>query len=197
LKSLIYDYGGGPPLGRRVKAVFSGVSSSVIPRDKLDTPLDFDSMAKISGLGSAGLIVYDDSACMIKAALNFSKFLATDSCGQCISCKAGTGRITKWLEMLEEGSATEQTVLDILEDCKHIKGQGHCFVVSQESIVISSIFYHFPEEVIEHVEYGCLNDRHLPLAKIKSFDAATHTFTYDEKYFEKALLEGREVYYPA
>jgi len=198
LRTLIEVYGEGVRMDRTVKAVFSGPTNAVIPASKLDTPLDFGSMKKIpSGLGSGGFIVYDNTACIIKAGLNFSRFLAIESCGQCTSCKTGTGRITRRLELLESGQATEQDALSIMEDCQHIKGQGRCFLVTEEGMEINSIFYHFPEDVVEHVEFGCLSNRSLVMPKIKDFDEATHTFVFDEAYYDRSAQEGRRIHYPS
>ncbi len=197
LSTLINVYGGGPLMGRHIQAVFSGPTNAVIPADKLDTPLDYGSMRKIpSGLGSGGYTVLDNTACVVTMGLNFSKFLALESCGQCSSCKTGTGRITRGLELLEAGEATEETVLSILEDCQHIKGAGHCYLCTEEGIEIGSIFYNFPEVIVEHLEYGCLKHRPLIMPKIKSFDEATHTFTFDEAYFERCASEGKYINYP-
>lgn len=185
LKSLIYDFGGGPRLGRRIQAVFSGPTNAVIPASKLDTPLDIGSMRTIpSGLGSGGFIVYDDTACIIRATLNFSRFLANQSCGQCASCKTGTYRITQGLKKLEKGTATEQDVQGMMEECEAIKGQGHCYLVTEEGIEVGSVLYNFADVVAEHLEYGCLSKRELLLPKIKDFDPATNTFTYDIKFWE-------------
>ncbi len=198
LSTLINVYGGGPVMERQVQVVFSGPTNAVIPADKLDTPLDYGSMRKIpSGLGSGGYTVLDNTACVLKMGLNFSRFLAIESCGQCTSCKAGTGRITRGLELLEAGQGTEETVLAILDDCQHIKGSGHCFLCTEEGIEIGSIFYNFPDVIVEHLEYGCLKERHLVMPKIKSFDEATHTFTFDEGYYERSEAEGRTINYPA
>jgi len=197
LSTLINVYGGGPIMERHVQAVFSGPTNAVIPADKLDTPLDYGSMRKIpSGLGSGGYTVLDNTACVLKMGLNFSRFLALESCGQCTSCKAGTGRITRNLELLEAGQATEETVMAILDDCQHIKGSGHCFLCTEEGIEIGSIFYNFPEVIVEHLEYGCLKDRHLVMPKIKSYDEATHTFTFDLAYYERCESEGKRINYP-
>ena len=197
LSTLINDYGGGPLMGRHIQAVFSGPTNAVIPADKLDTRLDYGSMRKIpSGLGSGGYTVLDNTACVLTMGLNFSKFLALESCGQCTSCKTGTGRITRGLELLESGEATEETVLAILDDCQHIKGAGHCYLCTEEGIEIGSIFYNFPEVVVEHLEYGCLKDRHLVMPKIKSYDDATHTFTFDTGYFENCASLGKTINYP-
>lgn len=190
LKTLIYEYGGGPQ-GKRVKAVFSGPTNAVITENKLDTPLDFGSMKRIgSGLGSGGFIVYDETACILKAGLNFSKFLALESCGQCPSCKTGTTRITERLERLEKGRGTEEDMLVIAEECRTIKGQGHCFLVTEEAVNISSILYHFTDEVLEHVERGCPMDRPLPLPKMKDFDEESQTFYYDEEYYVHTTVQG-------
>ncbi len=198
LRTLVEVYGGGTRLDRHAKAVFSGPTNAVIPESKLDTPLDFGSMRKIpSGLGSGGFIVYDNTACIIKAGLNFSRFLAIESCGQCTSCKAGTGRITRRLELLEEGLASEEDALAIMDDCQHIKGSGRCFLCTEEGIEINSIFYHFPDDVQEHIEYGCLKNRHLIMPKIKDFDEASHTFIFDEAYYDRSFAEGRYIVYPA
>jgi len=186
LKSLIYDCGEGPRLGRRIQAVFSGPTNAVIPPEKLDTPLDFGSMRKIpSGIGSGGFTVYDDTACIIKATVNFSKFLALESCGQCPSCKTGTYRITQRLKKLEKGTATVEDVEGMLEECEGIKGQGHCYLVTEEGIEVGSVLYNFAHVVEEHLEYGCLNTRELPLPKIKDFDPVTRTFTYDVGFFDR------------
>jgi len=197
LRTLIEECGGGSALDRHVRAVFSGPTNAVIPADKLDTPLDFASMRKIpSGLGSGGFIVYDNSACIVKAGLNFSRFQAIESCGQCASCKTGTGRITRGLELLEEGRATEETVMTILEDCQHTKGQGRCYLITEEGIDIGSIFYNFPDDIVEHLEFGCMKERHLVLPKIKDFDEANHTFVFDEAYYDRSYAEGKRINYP-
>lgn len=186
LKSVIYDLGGGPKLGRRIQAVFSGPTNAVIPANKIDNPLDFGSMRKIpSGLGSGGFIVYDDTACVIKATLNFSRFLAVESCGQCASCKTGTYRITQKLKKLESGTATFEDVESMIEECEQIKGQGHCYLITEEGIEVGSVLYQFAEVVEEHLKYGCLNRREIPLPKIKDFDPATNTFTLDTTFLDR------------
>ncbi|MEK7747473.1 MAG: NADH-ubiquinone oxidoreductase-F iron-sulfur binding region domain-containing protein [Nitrospirota bacterium] len=194
LKTLIEVYGGGARVDRHIQAVFSGPTNAVIPASKIDTPLDFASMRALpSGLGSGGFIVYDNTACILRAGLNFSKFLAIESCGQCSSCKTGTGRITRRLQMLEDGTGTVEDAMAILEDCQHIKGQGRCFLITEEAIEIGSIFYNFPDVIAEHIEFGCLSKRHLSLPKIKDFDEATHTFIFDEQYYERSFAEGRYI----
>ena len=86
---------GAPLPGRRIKAVLSGVSNAVLTEAQLDTPCSYEAFAAAgSGLGAAGFIVYDDTACMVEVAAAMSRFLWVESCGQCPACKLGTGAIT-------------------------------------------------------------------------------------------------------
>lgn len=188
LRTLIDEYGGGP-IGKRVQAVFSGPTNAVIREEELDAALDFGGMKKISsGLGSGGFIVYDETACVLSACLNFSRFLAIESCGQCPSCKTGTTRITALLERLERGQGTEADILAIVEEGRSIKGQGHCFLVTEEAVMTSSVIGKFTAEVLAHVGRGCPSSRTLILPKIKDFDEARRVFIYDEEYFQRHAL---------
>ena len=79
-----------------MQAVFSGVANAAITADQLDAPVSYEGLAAAgSGLGSAGFVVYDDSACMVEVARELSRFLYVESCGQCRSCKFGSGEITR------------------------------------------------------------------------------------------------------
>ncbi|MBW3537172.1 MAG: hypothetical protein KY395_05285, partial [Actinobacteria bacterium] len=110
LSEVIDVVGGGVGEGRAVKAVLSGVANPVLPSDRLDTPLDYEAFAEAgSGLGAAGFIVYDDTACMVEVARLFSRFLYVESCGQCPPCKRGSGEITERLAAL--GTRFSQNVL--------------------------------------------------------------------------------------
>ncbi|MDV2502675.1 MAG: NADH-quinone oxidoreductase subunit NuoF, partial [bacterium] len=92
LRDLLEEVGGGVPHGRRLKGVIPGGSSTaVLPPNKLDTPLDFESVAEAgSMLGTASLIVMDKTVCMVKAAANLAHFYSHESCGQCSQCREGT-----------------------------------------------------------------------------------------------------------
>ena len=96
LKKMIYEVGGGIPNGRKLKAVVPGGSSCpLLTADEIDLPMDFDSLMKAgSMLGSGGLVVADDTTCMVKFALRIMKFYRHESCGWCIPCREGTD----WLE---------------------------------------------------------------------------------------------------
>ncbi len=86
----LIELAGGVGPGHRVKAVFSGVTNPLLPGDLVDVALTHDAMARAgSGLGAAGFIVYDETACMVEVAAQFSRFLWVESCGQCTACKLG------------------------------------------------------------------------------------------------------------
>src|SRR5215813_7729988 len=99
LKKMIYDVGGGIPNGRKLKAVVPGGSSCpLLSADEIDVPMDFDSVMKAgSMLGSGGVTVLDDTACIVKFALRTIKFYKHESCGWCIPCREGTDWLQKTL----------------------------------------------------------------------------------------------------
>ena len=108
LRAVIDAVGSGVTPGRTVKAVFSGVANAVVTAADLDAPVSYEGFAAVgSGMGSAGFIVYDDTACMVDAAYRFSRFLSIESCGQCPPCKLGSGEITERLERIETGAGDD------------------------------------------------------------------------------------------
>jgi len=182
LKQLLYDIAGGPAGQFPLKAVFSGVSSGVITAEGFDTPLDFGSLKKIGGgLGSAGFIVYDQSACMVQVALKFSNFLAKSSCGQCVPCNSGTAQITEHLKKIEFGEGRQDDLEAILEICGRCTNQTRCFLPTQESLLIPSILKAFSSEFKKHMSgQRDPQERDLILPKIHDYDEATCAFSYDD-----------------
>lgn len=181
LKMLIYDVCGGPVGKHPIKAVFSGVASGVVTPERFDTPLDFGSMRKVGGgLGSAGFMVYDQSACMVQAALKFSNFLAKSSCGQCVPCNSGTARITEHLKKIEFGQGGQDDLDAIFDIAGRCTNQTRCFLPTQESVLITSIIKAFPEEFRRHIESKDRDERDIILPKIADFDELTGVFTYDD-----------------
>ncbi len=181
LRTLLYDVCGGPVGKYPLKAVFSGVASGVVTPEQFDTPMDFGSMRKVGGgLGSAGFIIYDESACMVQVALKFSNFLAKSSCGQCIPCNSGTAQITEHLKKIELGDGTPDDIEAIFEICGRCTNQTRCFLPTQESVLIPSILKTFPDEFKRHIQSKERNERNLILPKIADFDEATRTFIYDD-----------------
>lgn len=108
---------GGVKGGRKVKAVIPGGSSSPVLRGEtmLRLNMDYDSIAKAgSMLGTGGVIVLDETRCMVKSLLNLSRFYRNESCGQCTPCREGTGWLVKLIERIERGDG-KQDDLDLLD----------------------------------------------------------------------------------
>jgi NADH-quinone oxidoreductase subunit F len=186
LRELIYGVGGGPPEGRELKAVFPGASSTVISPEQLDTPLGFDEMRTVgTGLGSGGFVVYDDSACIVRATLAFSRFLYVESCGQCPACKHGTGAITDLLDRIDRGEGSESDVETILARALTVTDAQRCALPTGETLIVQSAVQVFGQEFAEHFGRGCPRPRDLPVPKIVDFDEEDGDFVYDERYHLK------------
>ena len=146
----------GPGPGRQVKAVLSGVANPVITGDALATPVSFEHLAAVgSGMGAAGFDVFDDEACMVAAALEVSRFLSVESCGQCPPCKLGSTAITELLATLHDGAATATTLDEIAAQLERVTDANRCYLGTQERLVVTSILQQFPEEVAEHLAGPC------------------------------------------
>jgi len=179
LRELIQDCGGGVRPARKLKAVFSGVSSPVVLPSQLDTPLDFGSMRGIgTGLGSGGFIAYDDTTCMVRVAHMFSRFLWLESCNQCISCKQGTNQSTVYLNKLLDGSGNEMDVELVLQGAAMAPHANRCYLPVEHSLLIPSIVRNFSHEFIQHYNRGCPGCREVTLPKMDEFDEAARVFTY-------------------
>jgi NADH:ubiquinone oxidoreductase subunit F (NADH-binding) len=185
LRQLVYEHAGGLGEGRSIKAIFSGVANAVITPEKLDIPLSFDTMKEAgSGLGSAGFIVHDDTACMVDIAYQFSRFLHIESCNQCPPCKMGSREITRDLRHLLDGEADSRVLDDILHVATWTPNGARCFLASEESIVVSSIVRAFPDDFGAHLDNGCRLRHGTTLPRMIDFSVESG-FTYDEGYDRK------------
>ncbi len=186
LRDLVEGVGGGAPEGRRLKAVFPGASNTIISPEQLDTPLGFDTMGAVgTGLGSGGFVVYDDSACIVRATLAFSRFLYVESCGQCPACKHGTGAITDLLERIDRGEGSEGDVETILARALTVTDAQRCALPTGETLIAQSAIQVFGSEFAEHLGRACPRPRDLPVPKIVDFDGAAGGFRFDERYHLK------------
>lgn len=185
-RSLLYDICGGPLPGHEFKCLVPGVSNPVLVPAHFETTMDYDAMAAVgSGLGSASFTVYDDTACMVKAAAMFSRFLHIESCGQCVPCKTQSDKITNWLYRLDAGEANRGDVDEILISCNKVTDGNRCYVPQAESVLIQSIVRTFVGEIEAHLEVGCPFTRELQIPKLIDFDEATGHFTFDAHYAHK------------
>lgn len=179
LRELIDVWGGGTQPGRRVKAVFSGVTNPVITADHLDVPLDFGSMRRIgSGLGSGGYIVYDDAACMVRVAYRYAEFLWLESCGQCTSCKDGCHTATIHLKKLVDGHGTGVDVATAVQAAVKAPSGTRCFLPSELAAIVPSVVDNYRDEFVAHFGRGCRDCADVVVPKMADYNEATKTFTY-------------------
>ncbi|MEJ7723925.1 MAG: NADH-ubiquinone oxidoreductase-F iron-sulfur binding region domain-containing protein [Ilumatobacteraceae bacterium] len=185
LRQVLDDVGGGPRPGRSVKAVFSGVANAVVTAAGLDVPVSYEGFQSIgSGMGSAGFIVVDDTACMVEVAHQFSRFLSVESCGQCSPCKLGAGAITVDLERIQAGTATAADVDDIMRWLSRVTDGARCYLATEEQLVVSSILNAFSAEFDEHLQTARC-PRPVPFTVPKLIDIADGRAVYDERQAHK------------
>ncbi|MFP3914709.1 MAG: NADH-ubiquinone oxidoreductase-F iron-sulfur binding region domain-containing protein, partial [Actinomycetota bacterium] len=184
LAVLVHGVGQGLEAGRRIKAVLPGVSNSPIPDRHLDTPLSFEAMQEIgSGLGSGGMIVYDDTACIVGVAAVLSRFLAVESCGQCPPCKLGTDALADRFFALEAGEGTAHTLDEIGAWIGRVTDANRCGLGAGERALAAGVLRHYTEEVVSHLVDGCPSDRQVNVPKLVDWKRQEGRFIYDEGYF--------------
>ncbi len=156
LRELIYDYAGGIRGGRALKAVIPGGSSTpVLLPSAIDAPASFDGMVKAgSMLGSAAMIVMDETTCMVWAAENLIHFYRHESCGKCTPCREGADWMLKILHKIERGDG-EMRDLDLLESvARNINGKTLCPFGEAEVAPVLSTLQHFRHEYEAHIREG-------------------------------------------
>lgn len=158
LREIVYDIGGGIPNGREFKAAQTGgPSGGCIPKEHLDTPIDYESLKEIgSMMGSGGLIVMDDTKCMVCLAKFYLEFTVSESCGKCTPCRIGTKRMLEILEKLCAGQGEEYDIYKLEKLAVNIKKSSICGLgQSAPNPVISTLKY-FREEFRQHaIEKEC------------------------------------------
>ncbi len=180
----VLEHCGAPLPGREVRAVFAGISNPVLAAGQLDTPLSYEAMAAAgSALGSAGYVVYDDTACMVDVARMMSRFLYVESCGQCPPCKFGTGEITDALDRIATGRGDQAQLERIAERLSTVADANRCYLPVEEQRIISSILRSFPEDFVAHLEGGCPRPRDIVVPKI--VDIRGDAVVYDQRQATK------------
>ncbi len=153
LREVIFDIGGGMLPGREFKAVqLGGPSGGCLPAELLDTPIDFESLTAFgSMMGSGGMVVTDDTTCMVDFAKYFFTFTAQESCGKCVPCRVGTQRMLEILERITAGEGTLDD-LDRLEQLSEdvIEGSLCQLGGSAPNPVLTTLRY-FRDEYVAHV----------------------------------------------
>ncbi len=153
LRTIVYDIGGGVPKKRKFKAVqLGGPSGGCIPEAYLDTPVDYEEIAKVGAImGSGGAIVMDDRTCMVDMARYFMDFIQDESCGKCTPCREGTKRILTILENICEGKGKSGDIEE-LEELTHVVGQSAlCGLGQTASNPVLATLRYFRDEYEAHI----------------------------------------------
>lgn len=159
LREIIHTHAGGMREGRNLLAVIPGGSSSPVLRaDEIDVKMDFDSLTAIgSMLGAAGVIVMDDSTCMVKALAVLARFYRHESCGQCTPCREGTGWLARILSRILAGDGVREDLDNLLRVAKNIRGNTICALGDAAAMPVESFISKFRDEFESHVSGGkCL-----------------------------------------
>jgi len=154
-KDFLYDLCGGPPPGRKFKAVIPGGSSvPIMNMEEADAALmDYEGMvAKGSMLGSAGCIVIDDAQCMVKQIARLARFYAHESCAQCTQCREGTAWATKIMERIEAGEGTMADLDTLLEIGDNMTGKTICVLSDSCAVPIASGIQKWRDEFEAHIK---------------------------------------------
>ena len=158
LREIVFDIGGGIPNGREFKAAQTGgPSGGCIPKEHLDTPIDYESLKEIgSMMGSGGLIVMDDTKCMVCLAKFYLQFTVSESCGKCTPCRIGTKRMLEILERLCSGEGEEYDIYRLEKLAANIKKASICGLGQSAPNPVISTMKYFREEFRQHaIEKEC------------------------------------------
>ena len=154
LRDVIFDIGGGIKNDKNFKAVqMGGPSGGCIPAELLDTVIDYKALSETGAImGSGGMVVMDDSTCMVEMARFFLDFTAKESCGKCVHCRLGTKRMLEILTRITEGNGKAEDI-DLLEElCLAIKDGALCGLGQTAPNPVLTTLKYFKNEYVEHIE---------------------------------------------
>ena len=165
LREIVYDIGGGIPNGKKFKAVQTGgPSGGCISEKDLDTPIDFKSLSDIgSMMGSGGMLVLDETDCMVDIAKFFLEFTVDESCGKCTPCRIGNKRLLEMLNKICDGKAEEKDLDDLKDLALTIKNTSLCGLGKCAPNPVLSTLDCFYDEYLAHVK-----DKKCPAGKCQS-----------------------------
>ncbi len=153
IKEVVYEIGGGPLYGSKIKAVqIGGPSGGCVPHREFDLPLSYDSLEKAGAMmGSGGMIVMDDDTCMVDVAKYFMSFLKQESCGKCFTCRKGTQRLWEILDDITRGRGRLEQ-LDLLEELgQTVADSSMCGLGRSAANPVLSTLRYFRDEYERHI----------------------------------------------
>ena len=159
LREIVYEIGGGVPGGKQLKAVQTGgPSGGVVPAQFMDTPVEYETLAKLGSImGSGGMVVVDEDSCMVDFARFFLEFCCDESCGKCPPCRVGTKQMLNILEKIIKGEG-QLSDLALLEDlCVTVKDSSLCGLGQTAPNPVLTTLKYFREEYEQHIrEHRCV-----------------------------------------
>ena len=175
IKDIIYDIGGGIRGGRECKAVqLGGPSGGCIPSDKFDTLIDYKELAATGAImGSGGMVVMDDTTCMVGMAKFFLDFTAKESCGKCVHCRIGTKRLLEILDRITKGNGLQGDIDLLTELCEAVKDGALCGLGQTAPNPVLSTIRYFRDEYEAHI-----NEKRCPTGECA--DLVTYSIDADK-----------------
>jgi NADH-quinone oxidoreductase subunit F len=154
LREIIFDIGGGIQGDRKFKAVqLGGPSGGCIPEALLDTPVDYESINATGAImGSGGMVVMDETTCMVDIARYFLSFIQAESCGKCTFCRVGTKRMMEILERITQGKGKMKDLDELEELAKKVKTTSLCGLGQTAPNPVLTTLKYFRDEYIAHIE---------------------------------------------
>lgn len=174
LREIIFDIGGGIRGGHKFKAAQTGgPSGGIIPPQFLDTPIDYESLAKIGSImGSGGLIVMDETDCVVDIAKFYLDFTVDESCGKCAPCRVGGRKLLNYLRKITDGRGTEDDIVQMEKISDAMCKASLCGLGQTASNPVRSTLRYFMDEYMEHInEKKCRSGKCAKLVKY-TIDAA-------------------------
>ena len=153
LREIVEEIGGGVSDGGKFKAAQTGgPSGGCIPAKFLDIEIDYDNLTEIGAMmGSGGLIVMDESTCMVDIAEFFLRFTVDESCGKCTACRIGTKRLLEMLEKITSGRGEDGDIEKLESLCHYIKDNSLCALGQTAPNPVLSTLQYFRDEYVAHV----------------------------------------------
>jgi len=153
MKTIVYEIGGGIPDNKKFKAVqLGGPSGGCVPAHLLDTPTDYEAISKVGAImGSGGMIVMDETTCMVDMARFFIDFCQEESCGKCTPCREGTKQLLRILDKITEGRGELKDLDDLEELCEFIKEGSLCGLGQTAPNPVLSTLKYFRQEYEDHI----------------------------------------------
>ena len=156
LRDLIENYAGGVHDGNKLKAVIpGGISAKILTADEIDVAMDFDSLRAAGSMaGSGGVIVMDETTCMVEALESAARFFADESCGQCSPCREGTGWVHRIVRRITEGQGSPEDLDHLLAIAGDMEGNTICVFADAAAWPVQSYIAKFRDEFEEYVRAG-------------------------------------------